>query len=92
MSVPNYFRNLARRCLVLSKTAVEPEVIEQMRVWAADFADEADQAERRDGRARMRYRRRPVELPTAQAGERLRLRERGALACRLLAPTQRTRR
>jgi len=29
-----------------SKTAVEPEVIEQLRVWAVDLAEEADQAER----------------------------------------------
>jgi hypothetical protein len=60
MRVPNYFRKLARRCLVLSKTAVEPEVIEQMRVWAVDFADEA---ERRDHRARMAHRERRGRAP-----------------------------
>jgi hypothetical protein len=48
MSGPTYFRKLARRCLGLSKTAVEPEVIEQMRLWAVDLADEADHAERRE--------------------------------------------
>jgi hypothetical protein len=53
MSVAEYFRELARRCRRLSKTASEPEVIEQMRVWTVDFADEAEQAERRDWKARM---------------------------------------
>ena len=33
---------------MVSKTAVETEVIEQMRVWADDLADEADHAERRE--------------------------------------------
>jgi hypothetical protein len=47
MKYADYFRQLAQRCRVLSKTAVEPEVIEQMRVWTVDFADEADEAERR---------------------------------------------
>jgi len=48
MRLPDYFRQLARRCLGLSKTAVEPEIIEQMQVWAVDLADEADQAEHRE--------------------------------------------
>jgi hypothetical protein len=52
MGVPEYFRNLARRCLGLSRTAVEPDVIEQMQVWAVELADEADQAERRDAQVR----------------------------------------
>jgi hypothetical protein len=41
------FRKLARRCCVLSKTAVDPELVDQMRLWAVDFADEADRVERR---------------------------------------------
>ena len=41
------FRELARRCCVLSKTAVDPELVDQMRLWAVDFADEADKVERR---------------------------------------------
>ena len=41
------FRKLARRCCVLSKTAVDPELIDQIRLWAVDFADEADEVERR---------------------------------------------
>jgi hypothetical protein len=46
MHDPNSLREQARRCRALSKTAVEPEVIEQLRVWAVDLAEEADQAER----------------------------------------------
>jgi hypothetical protein len=34
-----------RKCRALSKTAVEPEVIEQLRVWAIELAEEADQTE-----------------------------------------------
>jgi hypothetical protein len=30
MSVPEYFRKLARRCRKLSKTVVEPEVVEHV--------------------------------------------------------------
>jgi hypothetical protein len=56
MPLPNHFRKLARRCLVLSKTVAEPELIEQMRVWAVDVADEADQAERRHPQGRMVHR------------------------------------
>jgi hypothetical protein len=47
MNYAECFRKLARRCRVLSKTAVDPELIDQMRVWAIDFADEADKMERR---------------------------------------------
>jgi hypothetical protein len=47
MKYVDHFRELARRCRRLSKTAVDPELIEQSRVWAVDFADEADEAERR---------------------------------------------
>lgn len=56
MSVPQYFRELARRCLGLSKTALEPEVVEQMQVWAVELADEADQAERRESQPRTAHR------------------------------------
>jgi hypothetical protein len=47
MKCEEYFRKLARRCRVLSKTAVDPELVDQMRLWAVDFADEADKVERR---------------------------------------------
>ena len=58
MSFAAYLRKLARRCLGLSKTATEPEVVEQMQVWAVDLAHEANRAERREGRARMARRER----------------------------------
>jgi hypothetical protein len=45
MNDPNSLREQARRCRDLSKTAVEPEVIEQLRVWSVELAEEADQAE-----------------------------------------------
>jgi hypothetical protein len=48
MNDPTSLREQARRCRALSKAALEPEVIQQLRVWAVDFADEADQAERRE--------------------------------------------
>jgi len=52
MHDPNSLREQARKCRVLSKTAVEPEVIEQLRVWAVELAEEADQAEWARGRER----------------------------------------
>ena len=47
MHDPNSLRDQARRCRALSKTAAEPEVIEQLKVWSVELAEEADQAERR---------------------------------------------
>ena len=35
----------AKRCRTLSKIITEPEVIEQLRVWAGELAEEAKQAE-----------------------------------------------
>jgi hypothetical protein len=46
MFIPEYLHKLARRCLRLSKTAIDPEVIEQMQVWAVDLADEAERGAR----------------------------------------------
>jgi hypothetical protein len=46
MQDPNRLREQARRCRFLAKTAIEPEVIEQLRVWSVELADEADAAER----------------------------------------------
>ena len=51
MHDPSHLREQARRCRALSKTAIEPEVIEQLRVWAVELADEADQAEWRAAEA-----------------------------------------
>ena len=45
MKDANSLRDQARRCRALSKTAVEPEVIEQLRVWAVELAEEADREE-----------------------------------------------
>jgi hypothetical protein len=43
----NHLREQARRCRVLAKTAIDPPVIEQLRVWSVELADEADAAEQR---------------------------------------------
>jgi hypothetical protein len=45
----DYLRQQARRCRTLSKTAIEPEVIEQLRVWEVELAAEAELAEWRAG-------------------------------------------
>lgn len=45
MKNPNLLREQAKRCRHLSKTAIEPEVIEQLRVWAVELAEEAEQTE-----------------------------------------------
>ena len=44
MQDPNRLREQARRCRVLAKTAIEPDVIEQLRVWSVELADEANAA------------------------------------------------
>jgi hypothetical protein len=41
-------REQAKRCRTLSETITEPEVIEQLRVWAVELAEEADQVEWRE--------------------------------------------
>lgn len=45
MHDPKSLREQARKCRALSKTVAEPEVIEQLRVWAAELVEEADLAE-----------------------------------------------
>jgi hypothetical protein len=47
MKDAHYLQEQARKCRVLSKIAVEPEVIEQLRAWSVELADEADTVERR---------------------------------------------
>jgi hypothetical protein len=42
---PSLLREQAERCRTLSKTATEPEVIEQLRVWEIELAEEACQVE-----------------------------------------------
>jgi hypothetical protein len=44
---PNHLREQARKCRTLAKTAIEPELIEQLRLWSVELADEADTVERR---------------------------------------------
>jgi hypothetical protein len=41
----NALREQARRCRALSKTAIEPEVREQLRVWAVELTEEAEETE-----------------------------------------------
>ena len=45
MKHPKSLREQARKCRALSKTAIEPEVIEQLRVWAVELTDETEQME-----------------------------------------------
>ena len=45
MNDPTSLREEAKRCRTLSKIATEPDVIEQLRVWAVELAEEADQTE-----------------------------------------------
>src|SRR5215469_13362247 len=47
-----YLREQARRCRDLLKTAIEPGLIEQLRLWSVEFADEADEIVRRASSAR----------------------------------------
>jgi hypothetical protein len=41
MSDPENLRERARRCQELLKVAIAPEIIEQLKVWARDFENEA---------------------------------------------------
>jgi hypothetical protein len=47
MRDPNHLREQARKCRTLAKTAIEPELIEQLRLWCVELADEAHTVERR---------------------------------------------
>ena len=46
MRDPHEVRDLARECRERAKTAIEPDVIDQLRLWAVELADEADDIER----------------------------------------------
>jgi len=46
MRDPDHLREQAQKCRTLAKTAVEPELIEQLRLWSVELADEADAVER----------------------------------------------
>jgi hypothetical protein len=39
-----FWRTLARRCRRMLTRAVEPEVIEQLKLWAIEFAEQAARA------------------------------------------------
>jgi len=47
MRDPQEARDLARECRERAKTATEPDVIDQLRLWAVELADQADDIERR---------------------------------------------
>ncbi len=43
---PHEVRDLAQECRERAKTAIEPDVIDQLRLWAVELADQADDIER----------------------------------------------
>jgi len=43
---PQEARDPARECRERAKTAIEPDVIDQLRLWAVELADQADNIER----------------------------------------------
>ncbi len=43
---PNELRSLARTCRDLAKSALEPDTVDQLRLWAVELADVADAIER----------------------------------------------
>lgn len=46
MPDPQELRSLAQRCRRLIKSSIDPEVIVQLRSWAVELADAADEIER----------------------------------------------
>ena len=46
MQDPNHLREQSRKCRTLAKTVIEAELIEQLRMWSVELADEADSVER----------------------------------------------
>jgi hypothetical protein len=47
MKDASYFLKLARRCRDFGKTSIEPEVVEQLRIWATELAGMAEDSESR---------------------------------------------
>ena len=41
----SHLLELARRCRDLEKTAVEPEIIQQLRIWATELTEMAEDSE-----------------------------------------------
>ena len=51
-----YFREQGSRCRDLLRTAIEPGLIEQLRLWSVELADEADEiVRRRRARGKRRF-------------------------------------
>lgn len=46
MHDPKEFRDLARRCRERAKHSLNPDAVSQLRRWAAELADAADEIER----------------------------------------------
>jgi hypothetical protein len=46
MHDPQELRSLARRCRRRARSSIDPEVIIQLRSWAVELADAADEIER----------------------------------------------
>jgi hypothetical protein len=46
MRDPQELRSLARRCRRRARSSIDPEVIVQLRSWAVELADAADEIER----------------------------------------------
>lgn len=49
MHDPKEFRDLARRCRERAKHSLNPDAVSQLRRWAAELADAADEVERAAG-------------------------------------------
>ena len=47
MTDAKYLLDLGRRCREVGKTAIEPDVIEQLRMWATELAEMAEDLESR---------------------------------------------
>jgi hypothetical protein len=47
MKDASYLLKLVRRCRYLEKTGIEPEIIEQLRIWATELAEIAEDSESR---------------------------------------------
>ena len=47
MRDPQECRSLSRKCRERAKTAIDRDIIDQLRLWAVELADQADEIERR---------------------------------------------
>jgi hypothetical protein len=47
MRDPNKFRALSRKCRERAKAVIEADIIDQLRLWAVELADEADEIDQR---------------------------------------------